>query len=95
MNEADEIIYILHYNMDIRHLGSGNTDPINIKYLPEKRGAAVRNYVECTSNLMNSFDVLSFELLLSDFSCTFIVHRCILPTSVCRINLLLPFPREC
>jgi hypothetical protein len=37
MNEADEIIYILHYNKDIRHLESGNTDPVNIKYLPEKK----------------------------------------------------------
>ena len=88
MNEADEIIYILHYNTDIHN-------PINIKYLPEKRDATARNYVEYISSLMNSFVLLSFVLLLSDFSCTFIVHRRILPTSVYRINLLLPFPREC
>ena len=95
MIEADETTYILHYNTEIHHLESGNTGPENMKYLPKKIGAAARNYVECKSNLMNSFDLLSFVLLLSDFSCTFIVHKRILPTSVCRINLLLPFPREC
>jgi hypothetical protein len=37
MNEADEITYILHYNTDIHHLVYGNTDPVNINYLPEKK----------------------------------------------------------
>jgi hypothetical protein len=37
MNEADETIYILHYNTDIHHLEYGNTEPVNIKYLPEKK----------------------------------------------------------
>lgn len=69
--------------------------PSTYNIYPKKRGAAARNYVECESNLIKSFDILSFVLLLSHLSCTFIVHRRVLPTSVCRINLLLPFPREC
>jgi len=36
MNDADEIIYILHYNTEIHHLESANTCPVNIKYLPEQ-----------------------------------------------------------
>jgi hypothetical protein len=36
MIEADETIYILHYNTEIHHLETGNTGPENMKYLPEK-----------------------------------------------------------
>jgi len=39
INEADETIYILHNNTDIQNLESGNIDPVNTKYLPEKKGA--------------------------------------------------------
>jgi hypothetical protein len=35
MSEADEKIYILHYNTDIHNLEYGNTNSINIKYLLE------------------------------------------------------------
>jgi hypothetical protein len=41
MNEVDVTVDVLRYNTDIHHLESGNNDPVNIKYLPEKkRGAA-------------------------------------------------------
>jgi hypothetical protein len=39
MNETEETVDIVHYsyNTGIRHLESGNTDHVNMKYLPEKK----------------------------------------------------------
>lgn len=37
MNETEEAVDIVHYNRGIRHLESGNTDHVNMKYLPEKK----------------------------------------------------------
>jgi hypothetical protein len=41
MYEADVTVDILHYSTDVHQLESGNNDPVNIKYLPEKKRGAV------------------------------------------------------